>query len=359
MERLVAVWIEELSVEAPDGATLRDTLRLLEALEVLCPFTEVVRLGLFVFPVRGPSRFFGGDDEVLKATRQTVLDVTGYTPSLGIGEGLFCAEIAAKKQLILEAGTSEAFRRSLPLDYLGRKDVATTCRRLGIHTIGAFGDLKRARVAERFNKHALVLHALARGETAELREQRDQKLKLRLAQLRGDHVVGEEQMGFFGQRGAADERAEVAAHRLRRRLGPEAVLVASLCGGRFPEDRATLVPWGSPPAPRAPEAPWPGQLRSPSPTTTLTQPVEVQLRDAGDQKVTMLSRGFLSTDPAALLFSSQLRREIVWHAGPWPLIEKWWQAGRKRAHLQVLLASGEALLLVAESSRWWLVGIYD
>lgn len=359
MERLLAVWVEELSVEKPDGSTLRDTLALAEALEVLCPFSEPVRLGLFVFPVRGPSRFFGGDEEVLKATGQTVLDVTGYTPLLGIGEGLFCAEIAAKKQLILAAGESEAFRRALPLDYLGRKDVATTCRRLGIHTIGAFADLKRARVAERFNKHALVLHALARGEITELKEQRDTKLKSRLAQLRGEHVVGEEQMGFFGQRGAADERAEVAAHRLRRRLGPEAVLVAALCGGRFPEDRATLVPWGSPPPPRQPEAPWPGQLRSPSPATTLAQPVEVQLRDKNDEKVTMLSRGFLSTDPATLLFSSQLRREIIWHAGPWPLIEKWWQAGRKRAHVQALLTTGEALLLVAEASRWWLVGIYD
>jgi protein ImuB len=50
---------------------------------------------------------------------------------------------------------------------------------------------------------------------------------------------------------------------------------------------------------------------------------------------------------------------VVWHAGPWPLMERWWSLSRRRAHLQVLLASGEALLLTAESSRWWLVGIYD
>jgi hypothetical protein len=27
--------------------------------------------------------------------------------------------------------------------------------------------------------------------------------------------------------------------------------------------------------------------------------------------------------------------------------------------VQILLVSGEALLLTAESSRWWLAGIYD
>jgi protein ImuB len=60
-----------------------------------------------------------------------------------------------------------------------------------------------------------------------------------------------------------------------------------------------------------------------------------------------------------VIFSSPLRREIIWHAGPWPLDERWWSRHRRRAHLQMVLASGEALLVEAESSRWWLVGIYD
>jgi protein ImuB len=49
----------------------------------------------------------------------------------------------------------------------------------------------------------------------------------------------------------------------------------------------------------------------------------------------------------------------VWFAGPWPLVERWWASGRRRAHVQVLLDSGEAMLLSAEAGRWWLVGIYD
>ena len=47
MERLLAIWIKELSAEAPDGSTLRTTLSLIDALQIICPFTEAIRLGLF------------------------------------------------------------------------------------------------------------------------------------------------------------------------------------------------------------------------------------------------------------------------------------------------------------------------
>ena len=69
MERLLAIWIEAFEDEAPDGSTLRDHLALLEALTILCPFTESIRLGLFVLPIRGPSRFFGGEAKLLRSSK--------------------------------------------------------------------------------------------------------------------------------------------------------------------------------------------------------------------------------------------------------------------------------------------------
>lgn len=359
MERLLGVWVEPLSLERPDGSTLRTTLALLDALEDLCPFTEAVRLGLFVLPLRGPSRFFGGDDAVMRAVRQCVLDVAGVTPSLGVAEGLFCVELAARASLVVPAGHTEEFRRAQPLRTLGRRDLVTTCRRLGLRTLGDFADLDAARVAERFDRHVLSLHRLARGELDELEGQRDRRLARRLAALRGEDLLVEEQRGFFGQRGAGDDRADAAARRVRRRLGAEAVVVASLRGGRGPEDRAVLVPWGSPEPQGRDVAPWPGQLGAPSPMTTLAHPVPLQLRDEADRPVVLGSRGSLSAAPAAVVFASPLRREVVWHAGPWPLVERWWARHRRRAHVQLVLASGEALLAVTESGRWWLVGVYD
>jgi nucleotidyltransferase/DNA polymerase involved in DNA repair len=358
MERLLAIYIEALCEEAPDGSTLRDYLALLDALSVLCPFTESVRLGLYVLPIRGPSRFYGGEGAVLEAVAATAHEVVGHEASLGIADGLFCAELAARERLLVPPGSTTSFRRAQPLRVLGREDLVSTCRRLGLHTVGSFADLESARVAERFNKHALALHRVARGELSELATQRDLKLARRLGQLRGESEPQDEQMGFFGQR-SGDLRAHAAAHRVRGRLGPEAVVVASLRGGRVPEDRATLVPWGSPVNEARDDAPWPGQLRAPSPATTLHARVRVELRDADDQPVRMGSRGLFRTSPRTLLFKNLVRRDVVWHAGPWPSVERWWGLSRRRAHLQLVLASGEAVLLVAESGRWWLVGIYD
>jgi protein ImuB len=106
-------------------------------------------------------------------------------------------------------------------------------------------------------------------------------------------------------------------------------------------------------------APWPGQIRSPSPVTTLAHPVAVRLHDQHDTPVLMGARGMLSGEPTTLLLTHYARRTVLWHAGPWPLVERWWVLGRCRAYLQLVLALGEAVLLVAESGRWWLVGIYD
>jgi nucleotidyltransferase/DNA polymerase involved in DNA repair len=359
MERLLALWVEPLAHETPDGASWRGYLTLLDALTLLCPFTEPVRAGLYAFPVRAPARFFGGEDAVLDAARTTVRDVAGVEASIGVADGLFCAELAARAGVVLAPGATRVFRRAQPLGVLGRTDLVTTCRRLGLHTVGSFADLPRARVAERFDRHVLTLHRVARGELGELEGQRDPRMARRLRALRGEAVTPDEQAGFFGQRGDGDDRAHAAAHRVRRRLGAQGVVVAALRGGRVPEDRATLVPWGSPVRESRDVAPWPGQLRAPSPATTLARPVAIELRDAQGAKVRMGSRGLLSAAPATLVFSPRARRDVVWHAGPWPAVERWWARSRRRAHLQMVLATGEAVLVVAESDRWWLVGIYD
>ena len=359
MERLLAVWVESLAVESPDGATWRDFAALVEALQILSPFTEAVRLGLCVIPVRGPSRFFGGEGAVLEAVVSTVRDVTGREASLGVADGLFLAELAAKSHRVVPVGQSEAFRRAQRLDVLGRADLAATCARLGIRSVGAFADLAPARVVERFSAPVVALHRVARGEVGELAGQRDPRIHERLAAVRGATPRGLEQGGFFGETTAGDERAAAAAHRVRRRLGAEGVVVAALRAGRVPEDRAVLVPWGAPVEAERDDAPWPGQLRAPSPATTLARPVPVELRDANGAPLRVAPRGGLTGEPATLWFSHAIRRDVAWHAGPWPSLERWWTLARPRAHLQLVLTTGEAVLLVAHSHRWWLVGIYD
>jgi protein ImuB len=219
--------------------------------------------------------------------------------------------------------------------------------------------LPRARVAERFDKEAVILHRVASGELDALPGQRDLGLQKKMKRIRGEYTGSDEQLGFFGQRGAADERADQAALRVRRRLGPEGVLLAVLRGGRAPQDRATLVPWGSPPSKNLSAAPWPGLHQAPSPASTFAQPVSVKLTDGEGRDVLVGARGGLSATPARLSFHSTQHLPVTWFAGPWPLVERWWEKGRRRVHVQILLESGQALLLCAEEGQWWLVGMYD
>jgi len=359
MERLLAVWIDELSQERADGSALRTFATIVEALVGVSPFIDPIRLGLLVLPLRGPSRFFGGDAAVLDAVRTTVGDIAGVRPRLGVAEGLFCAELAARQEVVVAAGETTAFRRAQLLDVLGSDDLATTGRRLGFATVGAFADLSPGHVAERFSDSVRVLHRVARGELSELPSQRDRRLASQLRRTQGATERVDEQLGFFGQRTAGDDRARAAAHRVRQRLGAEGVLIAEIHGGRSPEECAALVPWGAPGEKREGEAPWPGQLGAPAPTTSFQHPVAIDLRDEHDRPLRLSARGHLSGEPCVLVLDRGVRRRIAWSAGPWPFVERWWSTARRRAYVQLLLEGGEAMLVTTEHGRWWLTGIYD
>ena len=259
---------------------------------------------------------------------------------------------------VVDHGESLRYLQAQPLEVLGRRDLATTGRRLGVHTVGAFAAWPRARVMERFHRQAVVLHALANGEITEGPGQRDATLPTQLERER--HGVGaDEQLGFFGGRGAPEIRAREAARRVSRRLGPEAVTVAVLEPGRFTEERGTLVPFGAPVAATSATAPWPGRGGAPAPVTTIRQPAPVAVLDNQGREVIVGTRGHLSAPVERIGFASGVSASVIWSAGPWLSVEHWWVAPRRRAHLQLVTDDGRALLVMSETRRWWLVGVYD
>ncbi len=66
--------------------------------------------------------------------------------------------------------------------------------------------------------------------------------------------------------GGTDERVERAVARVQGMLGPHAVTVPAVQGGRAPADRQALVPWGERPVGLRPvDLPWPGSLPPPAP----------------------------------------------------------------------------------------------
>jgi protein ImuB len=188
-----------------------------------------------------------------------------------------------------------------------------------------------------------------------------------LLRLQAVEVVSAEalQLPLWGGLGEEDRlRARRALVRVQGLLGPEAVRVPVLSGGRGPAERITLTPLGDEPVPRAdPGPPWPGQLPEPSPAVLLDDPVE--LLDAQGNPVQVTGRGMFSADPARLAVHGR-DEQLHWWAGPWPVDERWWddrpvagQGGGRTARAQVLLEGERAFLLCYRQRRWYLEGSYE
>ncbi|MBB2993695.1 protein ImuB [Mycolicibacterium iranicum] len=182
--------------------------------------------------------------------------------------------------------------------------------------------------------------------------------------LRPVEVISAEalQLPLWGGVGEEDRlRARRALVRVQGLLGPDAVKVPVLSGGRGPAERITLTSLGDELVPQAnPDQPWPGRLPEPSPTVLLDDPVE--LFDAEGNPVRVTSRGLFSADPFRLHAPGRSGR-LSWWAGPWPVDERWWDPTQSKsgrtARVQVLLDATQAMLLCYRQRRWYLEGIYE
>jgi protein ImuB len=247
-----------------------------------------------------------------------------------------------------------------------------SCTRLAIHAVTAGGEeLRRVwRCAEPLTEDATAdrvrwqldgwLNARASGArpTAPV-------TLLRLQPVEVLSATAALQLPLWGGLGEEDRlRARRVLARVQGLLGPEAVQLPVLSGGRGPAERITLTPLGDEPVPGAdPRQPWPGRLPEPSPAVLLDDPVE--LLDAQRNPIRVTSRGLFSADPACLVARGRDNR-LHWWAGPWPVDERWWDPdpGKGRtARAQVLLdddgEAGTALLLCYRQRRWYLEGAYQ
>jgi protein ImuB len=206
-------------------------------------------------------------------------------------------------------------------------------------------------------------------------------LRLTPEEVRPD---GGRQLGFWGGQADSDARASRALARVQGVLGPESLVTAVLGGGRGFVEQVRLVPWGDDrgveslaggsrrPGPAGKVAgrgagggvellaPWPGRLGNPAPTVVHQPPRPAELRDPDGDPVEVSGRGAMTATPSTISVGGGPWVAVTAWAGPWPLEERWWEGGgRRRARLQVLLASGEAHLVTRESGRWWVEATYD
>jgi len=188
---------------------------------------------------------------------------------------------------------------------------------------------------------------------------------LSLLRLVPEEVVlaGRSQLGLWGGDRAAAERAARALVRLQAHLGPEAVTVPVLRGGRTPEERVAWVPFGEEAPPPPVYEPWPGAVPSPAPAVVFRPPRPAEMLDAGGRPVTVSGRGQASGEPARLCCADLPGGggAVEGWAGPWLHDLRWWDPSsrRRRALWQVEVAGGVACLVAVEGGRASLEAIYD
>nr|NLD41530.1 DNA polymerase Y family protein [Actinomycetales bacterium] len=186
---------------------------------------------------------------------------------------------------------------------------------------------------------------------------------LHVLELVAEEVRGSDSTAdpLWGRAGGSEASARRTVMRLQGMLGAEGVVRPVIGGGRDPRSRVHLVTWGDDESPRRrPDAPWPGRLPAPSPSTVYDEPRPAALVDAHGRTVVVDARGAISAPPAWVsVGGTGIGGTVLAWAGPWPISERWWDTPRRAAWLQVTAESGPSLLLAASGGAWRAEAAYD
>lgn len=173
------------------------------------------------------------------------------------------------------------------------------------------------------------------------------------------HPVDSQQEGLWGLGRSANGRVTQTVDRLCGLMGAHAVFRVVMAGGRTTRERVKFVPWGQPDQREDTHLPWPEALPAPSPPVVLDDPIPVIVRDAAARPVVVSRRLQLSGHPHRIELGNEVITVQQW-AGPWPLLQRWWDgAGESAAYLQVVTTNGDGLLLATSGGQWRCEGRYD
>lgn len=138
----------------------------LKTLERLSPGVSLLRPGLAALRARGIARYHGGELEAGIALREQLAE-NGYPEvRIGIADGPFTAELAARSAgpvTVIPPGKAPEFLAPMPLQVLRDEELTSLLIRLGVHTLGEFAALPGHEVRARLGDRGARLHALSGG----------------------------------------------------------------------------------------------------------------------------------------------------------------------------------------------------
>ena len=157
---------ELIIVEASESRDVRAFETVLAAVEDVSASVTPIRPGLCA--LAAPRRFYGSEAQAAAVVAQRLVAAGVWDCRLGIAEGIFAAEQAARQAapqewVIVPEGRSAQFLADLPLAALDDAELVSLLRRLGLRTMADFTALSVRDVTTRFGRHGAWLHRLARG----------------------------------------------------------------------------------------------------------------------------------------------------------------------------------------------------
>lgn len=233
------------------------------ALERVVPGVAVLRPGLIAIRAAGPAAYYGAERAAAEALVGRVAEL-GVTAVAGIADGVFTAELAARRLVVegsaagaaagrhpsgagvatVPPGGSPAFLAPLPVDVLGDEALAGLLVRLGIRTLGGFAALQAADVLDRFGPSGCALHRRAAGLDDRAAEPRVPPPELTVAVAFEPPLELAEQVAFAIR---ADAERFVEAH-TRRRLACTGLRVTAVDADGGVLERVWLHPGAFSPA---------------------------------------------------------------------------------------------------------------
>lgn len=127
------------------------------------PRVEVTSPGVCSLPVRGPARYFGGEEALSTRLRRAVAESCAVCCRVGIADTPFAARLAAPRGLVVPPGETPGWLSGLPIAVLGRPGLTELLDRLGLHLVGDFARLEEGVIGERFGREGILAHRMARG----------------------------------------------------------------------------------------------------------------------------------------------------------------------------------------------------
>jgi protein ImuB len=212
------------TLEQDYGAELLAFEPVASAVEGLVPRVEVSDPGLLFVRIDGAIRYYGGEQTLIDELTRAIRDEAGAGGRIGVAGGPFAARWAAA---LAEGETyivddDRKFLASLDVDVLGKEELVSTFRWLGIGTLGELASLPRPAMLSRFGRAGLHAHRLASGEDRHP-QSRDIPVDLSATEEYEEPLVLLEQVGFAARalshrlmeamvdNGTAPHRVEVSA----------------------------------------------------------------------------------------------------------------------------------------------------